>query len=86
MIKPPSDTQPKIEKMLIEARRNMTVAERFHHFVELNRFVEILALADIRRRYPDADEYECRLRLASHRIPADLMKKAFGWDPEEKGY
>lgn len=80
------DTHPDIERILIEAYRKMSMAEKFHKVQELNRTVEILAMADVRRRYPDADEYECRLRVASRRIPADLMRKAFGWDPDKEGY
>jgi hypothetical protein len=80
------DTHPKIEKMLIEGIRKMSAAEKFRRIGELNRSLELLALADVRRRHPGADEWECRLRVASRRVPADLMKKAFGWDVEEKGY
>lgn len=85
-MKPPSDTHPEIEKMLIEAARRMSAAEKFRRIEELNRSLDLLAWADVRRRYPDADEWECRLRVASRRLPADLMRKAFGWDPGEKGY
>ena len=80
------DTHPDIEKIQIEGYRRMSAAEKFHKIAELNRFLDMLALADVRRRHPDADEWECRLRVASRRIPADLMKKAFGWDIAEKGY
>lgn len=64
----------------------MSAAEKFAIVAELNRRENLRALEDVRRRYPDADERECQLRVASRRIPAELMKKAFGWDPEEKGY
>ena len=80
------DTHPKIERMLIEAVRQMSIAEKFRHIEELNQSLELLALADVQRRFPEADAYECRLRIASRRVPAELMKKAFGWDMKEKGY
>ena len=38
--------------------------------------------ADISKRHPGIGEYEMKMRFASHRIPADLMRKAYGWDPE----
>ena len=81
-----SDTHPEIEKRLIEGLRRMSVAEKFRKIAELNATLEILAMADVQKRHPEADERECRLRVASRRIPADLMKKAFGWDVTEKGY
>lgn len=43
-------------------------------------------LAQIRKTYPDADEHELKLRLAARWIEPELMKKAFGWDPEKEGY
>jgi hypothetical protein len=80
------DTHPEVERILVEAYRRMTPAERFRKVGEMNRTMELLALADVRRRYPNADDRECRLRVASRRIPADLMRKAFGWDPDVEGY
>ncbi len=80
------DTPPEIERILVEGYRRMSLAERFQRVEGLNRTLEILALTDIRRRHPDATEHEIRLRLASRRIPADLMRRAFDWDPDEKGY
>lgn len=80
------DTHPEIERILIEAYRKMTPGERFRKVESLNRTTEAVALADIRRRHPKADEREQQLRLASRRIPAALMQKAFGWDPDKEGY
>lgn len=52
----------------------------------MNEFGYRLALAGVRSRHPQADERECLLRIASLYLPTDLMRKAFGWDPDEKGY
>lgn len=49
-------------------------------------FGEQLAIADIRAKYPNADERELRLRCAARRIPRELMIHAFGWDVKEHGY
>jgi hypothetical protein len=48
--------------------------------------VQSLALADIRRRHPHANEREQALRLASRWIGPELMFRAFGWDVSESGY
>ena len=80
------DTSPEIERRLIEGMRRMSAAEKFRRIGELMRAMEILAMEDVRHRHPEADEWECRLRVASRRVPPELMKKAFGWDVEEKGY
>ena len=47
--------------------------------------VQQLAVLDIRRRYPNAEEYEIRMRLASRWLSAETMQKAFGWDPDLEG-
>lgn len=32
-----------------------------------------------------ADEHELRMRLASRRLGADVVKKHFGWPPDPEG-
>jgi hypothetical protein len=81
-----SDTHPEIEKRLIEGYRRMTAREKLHQIGSMGRFAYTLALADVRKRHPDAEEQECRLRVASRWLDAGLMRKAFGWDPDVEGY
>jgi hypothetical protein len=80
------DTDPEVERILIEGYRRMTPSQKLQRVRELNQLVQRLALADIRRRYPDASPRECELRLASRWLDADLMRKVFGWDPDQEGY
>lgn len=80
------DTHPDVEKIIIEAYRRMTPAERVAKMRQLNEWGSQLAFAEVRRRYPDAPEREIWLRVASRHISADLMRKAFDWNPDEKGY
>ncbi|MFA0740235.1 MAG: hypothetical protein DFNUSKGM_000337 [Candidatus Fervidibacter sacchari] len=42
--------------------------------------------AEVRQRHPNADEREIRLRVASRWLPPELMQKAFGWNPKERGF
>jgi len=77
---------PKLERILLEALRKMTPAQKFEKVSDMMVAMHILAMSDVRRRHPDADERECLLRVASRRVPEDLMLKAFGWDVKEKGY
>ena len=80
------DTDPAVEAILIEGYRQMTPSQKLERVRALTRAVQVLALADIRRRHPDADEREQALRLASRWIERDLMVRAFGWDVRETGY
>jgi hypothetical protein len=83
---PPNDTDPAVEALLIQAYRRMSPAEKLQRVRALNHAVQELALADIRRRHPDADERELSLRLASRWLDPDLMVRAFGWDVRKAGY
>jgi hypothetical protein len=82
----PNDTDPKIEAVLIAGYRAMSAAEKAKRVGELTRSVQNLALLDVRRRHPDADEREQALRVASRWLDPELMKRAFGWDVDEAGY
>lgn len=64
----------------------MTPADKIQRVIELNRFGYQLALADVRRRYPDESQHEWDLRVASRYLSAELMLKVFGWNVEEKGF
>jgi hypothetical protein len=64
----------------------MSPAQKLERVRALTRTVQQLALLDIRRRHPLADEREQALRLASRWIEPELMRRAFGWDVREVGY
>jgi hypothetical protein len=83
---PTNDTHPKIEAFLIEGYRKMSPAQKLERVRALTRAVQELALLDVRRRHPDADEREQALRVASRWIEPELMARAFGWDVREEGY
>jgi hypothetical protein len=80
------DTSPEIERIMIEGYRKMPAWKKLQQVCELTELVWQLAMNDIRRRYPLADSRERKLRLASRWLDRELMKKAFAWDPEKKGY
>jgi hypothetical protein len=82
----PKDTHPAVEALLIEGYRRMSPSQKLERVRALNHAVQELALADIRRRYPYADEREQALRLASRWLDPELMVRAFGWDVREVGH
>jgi hypothetical protein len=81
-----NDTDKKVQALLIEGYKRMSEAERLQKVCELNRLLVKLMEAEVRQRYPDADEWEIRLRVASRWLPPELMRKAFGWNPKERGF
>lgn len=80
------DTHLEIERLLIEAYRRMDPREKIQKMRQLNEFGYRLALAQVQRRYPAASERECQLYVASRYLSADQMQKAFGWNPDERGF
>ena len=80
------DTTPEVERILIEGWRAMAPARKLEVMAAMRRLVEPMALAGIREKHPEETGREHRLRLTSRWMPADLMRRAFGWDPDEKGY
>jgi len=82
----PNDTDKKVQTLLIEGYRRMSEAERLRKVCELNRLLVKLMEAEVRQRHPNADEREIRLRVASRWLPPELMQKAFGWNPKERGF
>ena len=83
---PLDDTHPAIKALLIDGYRKMSPAEKIDRIRSLTLAVQKLALADIRRRHPEADAREQSLRLASRWIEPALMARAFGWDVRKAGY
>jgi hypothetical protein len=83
---PPSDTDPRIEAMLIEGCRAMSPSQKVERVRAMTLAVQKLALLDIQRTHPEASEREQKLRLASRWLPPELMVKAFGWDVQLMGY
>src|SRR5438876_10780867 len=65
IVSAPNDTDPLVEAMLVEGYRGMSPSQKLERVRALTRAVQELALVDIRRRHPDADEREQALRLAS---------------------
>jgi hypothetical protein len=85
-VDPADDTSPVVKAMLIEGYRKMSPSEKIDRVRSLTLAVQELALADIRRRHPEADSREQALRLASRRMEPALMLRAFDWDVRTAGY
>ena len=80
------DTTPEMEWIQLEGYRRMSAGEKLKQVGELTELLHRLAISEIRRRHPDCNELEGKLYLASRWISADLMKRAFNWDPEQMGF
>lgn len=80
------DTTRTAEQVLIELARRAPVWKRLAQVVALNQALRMLAMADLRRHYPQATEAELRRRLAARVLARDEVIRAYGFDPEQEGY
>jgi len=81
-----SDTPPHLQEMVIEGYRRMTPPEKLHRVSELNRAIQELALARIKKQYGNISQGEQRLRLAALWLDRDTMIRVFNWDSDREGY
>ena len=79
------DADPEAERALIEMLRRTPTWKRAEQLAGLIEERNALILADLRRRYPEADAEELRVRLASRLVPREDVARVFGWEPEKVG-
>lgn len=77
-----SDTDPKVLEIWIDGFRKMAPEQRVKMAMDQSRFAFGMAEANVRQQYPEADDREVKLRVASRYLDADLMIRAFAWNPK----
>lgn len=75
------DTSPEAQEVLFDLLRRAPVWKRLRMVADLNQTLELLAISDLRRRYPLASESEIRHRLAARLLKREDVIAAYGWDP-----
>ena len=73
-----SDTNPDMEKLQAKLLREVPAWRKMEMLVSLNASAQELALARLRRRFPDASPDERRRRLADILFGQDLVRKVYG--------
>ncbi len=86
MIDPVQDATPEAARELLEMTRRAPLWKRAEQLNNLIFARRVLILADLRRRYPQADANELRKRLAARLLPREDVIRIFNWDPEKEGY
>ncbi len=76
-----SDTHPAAERVQIEILRAMPSWRKFQLLNGMIRAGRELALAGLRRRFPQATELELRRRLATMWLGRELAAKVYGPEP-----
>jgi hypothetical protein len=76
-----SDTSPEIERLQIERLREMPPWRKLELMAEMCRTVQTLALAGLRRRYPNDTPAQRRRRLANMKLGSELAERVYGPNP-----
>ena len=79
-----TDTSPEAEAVLVALWRQMPVCRKLAIMCQLNMTVRTLAISGLRQRYPDADQWEIRRRLADLTLGPTLAAQVYGPLPEEQ--
>jgi len=72
------DTAPAAQRILIDRLRSLEAWRKLEMVADMNAAVRQLALAGLRRRYPDASQDVLRRRLADLVLGVDLAARAYG--------
>ena len=73
-----SDTHPKMEALQIQLWRQASATRKMHMLAQLNAAAQMLALAGLQSRYPQASKAELRRRLADLLLGEELARKVYG--------
>ena len=72
-----ADSFATVERLQIDAWRRMSPVHKARTVDGLTRTVQVLALAGIRQRHPDASERECFLRLSVLKLGSEATRRLY---------
>lgn len=81
-----SDTSPEAERVMIERLRELPPWRRLQQAQDMTAMLRVFSLAGLKRRYPQASAQELQRRLAAVWLEPELVRRAYGWDPDVEGY
>jgi hypothetical protein len=74
----PEDTSPEAWKILLDLERRMPPGRKLGLALEHSRLLRSLALAGLRRRYPQENQRQIFLRLARETLGPELFERVYG--------
>jgi hypothetical protein len=87
MMKPLSpDTTPQIQRKHYELMRSLSPERRLLMAFALTDATRQLVLADLKHRFPEANEEEIRRRFIARVLPRHDVIRAYGFDPKAEGF
>ena len=80
------DTTPEAQRKQFELMRRLSESQKLALAFSLTDTMRDLVMADIRQRFPQADETEIRRRFIARVLPREDVIRAYGFDPRAEGY
>lgn len=77
-----NDTTPQADSRYHALLRRLSPAQRLEASMRLSQGVREMAVAGIRRLYPDISEHELQVRLTVRLYGPGCAQRLFGWVPE----
>ena len=77
------DTTPEAQRKQYELMRQLSPEQKLSMAFALTDAVRNLVLADLKHRFPDADENEIKRRFIARVLPREDVIRAYGFDPTE---
>jgi hypothetical protein len=80
------DTTPEAQRKHYELMRQLSPEKRLAMAFSLTDATRQLILADLKHRFPQADEEEIRRRFIARVLPRQDVIRAYGFDPKAEGF
>ncbi len=80
------DTTPEIQSKHYELMRRLAPEQRLFMAFALTNATRKLILADLKHRFPQADDHELRRRFIARVLPREDVIRAYGFDPKAEGF
>jgi hypothetical protein len=78
-----ADTHPEALRVFLDLNHRLPAQKKYEQVIEMYESLIATWTAEERRLHPEADEREIFLRVAARRLGSDLIRRAYGWAPDE---
>ena len=80
------DTTPEAQRKQYELMRRLSPEQKLSMAFALTDATRTLVLADLKHRFPDADENEIKRRFIARVLSREDVIRAYGFDPKTEGF
>jgi hypothetical protein len=78
-----SDTNPEALRIYLDINHRMAAQQKLQIVAEMYETMMATYAAQERKLHPEADDREIFLRVAARRLGPAVVKRVYGWNPDE---